>query len=85
MFNLVGSENFRVSDKLATVTITSEGLSFVYSLEVAGKALKTFIETNNKQMRTWLPEVAGDNHRIVLGKSHSCAVWERAHHQAAYM
>ena len=68
MFNLVGSENFRVSDKLATVTIASEGLSFVYSLDVAGKALKKFIETSNKQMRTWLPEVSGDKHRIVLGE-----------------
>lgn len=67
MFSLVGKESFKVGDKPATITIESEGLSFIYSLGVNGQTLKQFVESQNKQMRTWLPVIRGEPHRIILG------------------
>lgn len=67
MFSLVGKEMFQVGGKSATITIEGEGLSFVYSLTINGQTLKQYIESHNKQMRTWLPSIAGQSHRIVLG------------------
>lgn len=68
MFSLVGSENFKVSTMAAKITIESSGLTFYYTLCIGGQTLKKFIETQSKQTRTWLPTLAGEGHRVVLGK-----------------
>lgn len=67
MFSLIGKETFLVGRKSATITIEGEGLSFTYILTINGQTLKQYIEAHNKQMRTWLPTIAGQLHRIVLG------------------
>ena len=67
MFSLVGSERFQISNKLATIIFESAGLAFYYTLCIDGQSLKQFIETQKKHTRTWLPTVAGENHRVVLG------------------
>ena len=71
MFSLVGSENFKVSKMAAKITIESSGLTFYYTLSIGGQTLKKFIETQSKQTRTWLPTLAGEGHRVVLGKTNS--------------
>ena len=67
MFSLIGSESFKVGDKLAVITIDSQGLLFKYSIEVDGKPLESFIKDINRQTRTWYPEIKGSKHRIVIG------------------
>ena len=67
MFNLIGSENFKVSNQSATITIESEVLTFVYSIEVGGKSLEQFVKAQNKQNRTWYAVLNGEEHRIVIG------------------
>lgn len=67
MFSLVGTEKFKVSKKAAEISIESSGLTFHYTLRIAGQTLEKFIEAQNKHTRTWLPTVGGEDHRVVLG------------------
>ena len=73
MFRLVGSEVFHIGKKgkVAEITISSKGMSFEYALTVDGKPLEKFVQAQAKNTRTWLPNINGTNHRIVLGKDGS--------------
>ena len=68
MFKLVGRESFVVGSRAAEVRIISRGLGFEYELCVDGKSISKFVETHNRNTRTWLPIIGGQPHRIVLGK-----------------
>ena len=68
MFQLVGTETFKIGKKLAEVVITANGLSFEYTLNIDGKSLKKFVEAQAKNTRVWLPVISGEKHRVVLGK-----------------
>ena len=71
MFRLVGSEVFHIGKKgkVAEITISSKGMSFEYALTVDSKPLEKFVQAQAKNTRTWLPNINGTNHRIVLGKN----------------
>ena len=71
MFRLVGSEVFHIgkNKKVAEITISSKGMSFEYALTVDGKPLEKFVQVHAKNTRTWLPNINGIDHRIVLGKN----------------
>ncbi len=66
MFRLVGSQQFLIRQKQAEISIKAKGMSFEYTLEIDGKSLKRFIETQARNTRTWLPTVRGERHRVVL-------------------
>jgi len=71
MFKLVGTETFLVGKNRAPCSIKIEpvgGFSYEYSLEVAGKPYKKFIENQNKIMKTWILPVDGTMFRVVLEK-----------------
>jgi len=71
MFKLVGTETFTVGKNKAACSIKIEpvgGFSYEYSLEVAGKPYKKFIENQNKIMKTWILPVDGTMFRVVLEK-----------------
>lgn len=71
MFKLVGTETFTVGGSEAPCTIKIEpvgGFSYEYSLEVAGKPYKRFVETQSKIMKTWILPVDGAMYRVVLEK-----------------
>ena len=67
MFRLVGVETFKIGKKTAEITITSKGIAFEYALNIGGKTLKKFIEAQAKNTRTWLLDMSGEQHRVVLG------------------
>ncbi len=62
----MGSECFKIGEKQADISIKSKGMSFEYTLEINGKSLKRFIETQARNARTWLPTIGGEHHRVVL-------------------
>ena len=66
MFRLVGVETFKIGKKTAEIAITSKGIAFEYALSIGGKTLKKFIEAQARNTRTWLLEVSGEQHRVVL-------------------
>ena len=71
MFKLVGTETFKVGKKDVTCTIiihASDGFTYEYSLEVAGKPLEKFTEIRSKIQNTWCLPVQGVMTRVVLGK-----------------
>ncbi len=69
MFRLVGSEGFKIGTRVAEVEIKSSNFTtFEYTLKIDGKTLKQFIEAQIKNTRTWLPELKGESHRVVLGE-----------------
>ena len=72
MFRLVGSEVFHIgkNSKVAEITITSKGMSFEYALTVDGRPLEKFVQAQAKNTRTWLPNINGIDHRVVLGKDY---------------
>ena len=72
MFRLVGLETFKIGKKTAEIAITSKGIVFEYALSIGGKTLKKFIEAQARNTRTWLLEVGGEQHRVVLGRQSSC-------------
>ena len=67
MFRLVGVETFKIGKKTAEITITSKGIAFEYALTIGGKTLKKFTEAQAKNTRTWLLDMSGEQHRVVLG------------------
>ena len=67
MFRLVGSESFYIDKKLAEISISAKGMSFEYVLNIDGKSLKKFVQSQAKNTRTWLPKIAEVDHRVVLG------------------
>ena len=67
-FKLVGSEQFCIGSHVGEVTIACSGMTFEYTLSVDGRSLKRFIEAQAKNTRTWLPEIWGEPHRVVLGE-----------------
>ena len=67
MFRLVGMETFKIGKKTAEITITSKGIAFEYALTIGGKTLKKFTEAQAKNTRTWLLDMSGEQHRVVLG------------------
>ncbi len=68
MFRLVGSEHFKIGKRAAEVEIKSANFTtFEYTLKIDGKSLKQFLEAQLKNTRTWLPELRGECHRVVLG------------------
>ena len=68
MFRLVGVETFKIGKKTAEITINSKGIAFEYALSIGGKTLKKFIEAQAKNTRTWLLDMSGEQHRVVLGR-----------------
>merc|ERR1712039_734679 len=69
MFKLVGTETFKVGKSNATCVIKIDpvgGFAYQYSLMVNGKPYKTFVEQQNKIMRTWVLPVDGSMYRVVL-------------------
>ena len=71
MFKLVGTETFTIGSTKAPCTIKIEpvgGFSYEYSLEVAGKPYKKFVEAQRKIMKTWVLPVEGTMYRVVLEK-----------------
>ena len=64
---MVGVETFKIGKKTAEITITSKGIAFEYALNIGGKTLKKFIEAQAKNTRTWLLDMSGEQHRVVLG------------------
>ena len=74
MFSLVGSESFRVNGKPATITIESKTFSFIYTMTINGKSLKQFVKAQNKNTRTWLLNLKGERHRVVIGNEILCYV-----------
>ncbi|CAI8006836.1 Fas apoptotic inhibitory molecule 1, partial [Geodia barretti] len=66
MFSLVGSEKFMISSKPAEIVISCKGFMFEYTLNVDGKSLKKFVESQLKNTRVWHPEINGRGHRVVL-------------------
>ena len=66
MFKLVGTETFKISKKTAQIVISAKGMSFEYVLNIDGKSLKKFVESQAKNTRTWVPVVNGSHHRVVL-------------------
>lgn len=67
-FKLVGSEQFRIGSHVGEVAIACSGSTFEYTLSVDGRSLKRFIEAQARNTRTWLPEIGGEPHRVVLGE-----------------
>lgn len=80
MFRLVGSEMFHIGkkNKVAEITISSKGMSFEYALTVDGKPLEKFVQAQAKNTRTWLPNINGTDHRVVLGEN-STAILQFQH------
>lgn len=75
MFRLVGRETFKIGKRVAEVEIKSANLStFEYTLKINGKTLKQFIEAQIKNTRTWLPQLNGESHRVVLGECASVVI-----------
>ena len=72
MFRLVGVETFKIGKKTTEIAITSKGIAFEYALSIGGKTLKKFIEAQTRNTRTWLLEVGGEQHRVVLGGQSTC-------------
>ena len=68
MFRLVGSECFQISGKPAEIRVNAKGMSLEYTLTIAGKSLKKFVEAQAKNTRVWLPVISGGEHRVVLGE-----------------
>jgi len=72
MFKLVGSETFQLGKKKVHCAIfiqASDGFSYAYTLEVAGKPLEKFTESRSKIENTWCIPINGIMTRVVLGKS----------------
>lgn len=46
---------------------TTAGFLLEYTLNVDGKSLKKFAESQLKNTRVWHPEINGRGHRVVLG------------------
>lgn len=68
MFRLVGQETFDIGDKRATIHIEAvSGFQYEYTLEVAGKSLKKFVENRKKTAKVWTFLLDGEETRIVLG------------------
>ena len=75
MFKLVGAESFSVGTAGCIIKIEPVGgFSYQYSLEVAGRPYKKFVENQNKIMKTWLLPVDGAMYRVVLEKD-TLDVW----------
>ncbi|XP_023338740.1 fas apoptotic inhibitory molecule 1 [Eurytemora carolleeae] len=71
MFKLVGTETFTLGKSNSPCSIKIEpvgGFNYQYSLEVAGKPYKKFLENQTKIMKTWILPVDGNMYRIVLEK-----------------
>lgn len=68
MFRLVGHETFDIGGKRATIHIEAvSGFQYEYTLEVAGKSLKKFVENRKKTAKVWTLLLDGEETRIVLG------------------
>ena len=70
MFKLIGKETFKIG-RNTNCCIKIEpygGFSYQYSLEVGGKSFKTFTENQTKILKTWLVDIGGNLHRVVLAK-----------------
>ncbi len=75
MFRLVGTEGFKIGTRVAEVEIKSSNFTtFEYTLKIDGKTLRQFIEAQIKNTRTWLPELQGESHRVVLGELYHTAM-----------
>ena len=69
MFKLVGREQFKLGNTVATINIDAAGgFAYEYSLEVNGKSLKKFVENRKKSSKTWAFLLSGEQTRIVFGK-----------------
>ena len=71
MFRLVGSETFEVGKPRVRCTVKIEpcgAFAYQYSLEVDGKAFRSFTEHQSKVMRTWLVTAREGTYRVVLGE-----------------
>lgn len=66
-----------------TVMCHYSGLLLEYTLKVDGKSLKKFIESQAKNTRVWHPQVAGQSHRVVLGK-YMKVKWPSPRYHAMY-
>ena len=70
MFNLVGSEPFRISGTKCCVNIESDKSiwEFKYTLTVDGNPLESHMRETKTRTRIWLPKLQGKLRRVVLGK-----------------
>ena len=71
MFRLVGSETFEVGKPRVRCTVKIEpcgAFAYQYSLDVDGKAFRSFTEHQSKVMRTWLVTAREGTYRVVLGE-----------------
>eukprot|EP00117_Sycon_ciliatum_P004922 scpid85316/ scgid9081/ Fas apoptotic inhibitory molecule 1 len=71
VFNLLGTESFRIGDTKCAVLIDpgEHGWTFKYTLIVNKKPLETFLKDNGLMTKTWLPMIKGQPRRVVLEKS----------------
>ncbi|KAF0292757.1 Fas apoptotic inhibitory molecule 1 [Amphibalanus amphitrite] len=77
MFRLVGSETFEVGRPRVRCTVKIEpcgAFAYQYSLDVDGKAFRSFTEHQSKVMRTWLVTAREGTYRVVLEKG-TLDVW----------
>ncbi|KAM9836189.1 fas apoptotic inhibitory molecule 1-like [Aulostomus maculatus] len=77
MFKLVGRETFTVGGTNTRATINIEavgGFAYEYSLDVDGMSLQRFINNRAKTTQTWLLQLEGEDHRVVLEKD-TMDVW----------